>query len=213
MNERDEFWKGDFGNEYNRRSPGDVEANYHLFKRIFAERQIGSVVELGAGTGANLRALHRVKPEAVLHAVEINDEAAHALFNMAPVQHVFNESLLDWQPPRAYDLAFTKGVLIHIHPEELEHAYQRLVSASSRYVLVAEYYNPKPVEVPYRGHAGRLWKRDFAGELIERHGLRLIDYGFVYHRDPHPQDDLNWFLLEKQALLQPNVGQGQQGME
>jgi hypothetical protein len=52
MNERDEFWKGDFGNEYNRRSPGDVEANYHLFKRIFAERRVESVVELGAGTAS-----------------------------------------------------------------------------------------------------------------------------------------------------------------
>ena len=30
--------------------------------------------------------------------------------------------------------------------------------------------------------------------------LRLIDYGFVYHRDPNfPQDDLNWFLMEKSS--------------
>jgi hypothetical protein len=30
--------------------------------------------------------------------------------------------------------------------------------------------------------------------------LRLVDYGFVYRRDPaHPQDDLTWFLLEKTA--------------
>jgi len=28
--------------------------------------------------------------------------------------------------------------------------------------------------------------------------LQLIDYGFVYHRDPNwPQDDLHWFLMEK----------------
>ena len=28
--------------------------------------------------------------------------------------------------------------------------------------------------------------------------LRLVDYGFRYHRDPaHPADDLTWFLMEK----------------
>jgi len=29
--------------------------------------------------------------------------------------------------------------------------------------------------------------------------LELVDYGFVYHRDPvFPQDDINWFLMKKQ---------------
>jgi len=52
--------------------------------------------------------------------------------------------------------------------------------------------------VPYRGNAERLFKRDFAGELIDRYGLQLVSYGFAYHRDPyHPQDDITWFLLEK----------------
>ena len=64
---------------------------------------------------------------------------------------------------------------------------------------VAEYYNPSPVELPYRGHEGKLFKRDFAGELMDRHStLTLVDYGFAYHRDNcFPQDDLTWFLLEK----------------
>jgi hypothetical protein len=31
--------------------------------------------------------------------------------------------------------------------------------------------------------------------------LKLLDYGFVYHRDPaHPQDDVTWFLIEKVSL-------------
>ena len=54
-------------------------------------------------------------------------------------------------------------------------------------------------KLPYRGHAGKLFKRDFAGELLERYAdLSLVDYGFVYRRDPNfRQDDLTWFLLEK----------------
>lgn len=66
---------------------------------------------------------------------------------------------------------------------------------------MAEYYFPSPVAIPDRGHADRLFKRDFAGELMKRHtDVRLLDYGFVYHADAnHPQDDLTWFLLEKPA--------------
>ena len=65
--------------------------------------------------------------------------------------------------------------------------------------MVAEYYNRSPVAIPYRGHEDRLFKRDFAGEMLDRFSdLTLIDYGFAYHRDPaFPQDDISWFLMEK----------------
>jgi spore coat polysaccharide biosynthesis protein SpsF len=68
-------------------------------------------------------------------------------------------------------------------------------------ILMGEYYNPSPTAIPYRGHADRLFKRDFAGELLDRFpDLRLIDYGFAYRRDPaFPQDDITWFLLEKRG--------------
>ena len=79
---------------------------------------------------------------------------------------------------RGLDLAVHGGVLIHINPERLPIVYQNLVSLSSRYVLVAEYYNPTPTEVNYRGHNERLFKRDFAGELIDEFDLNLVDYGF-----------------------------------
>ena len=42
-------------------------------------------------------------------------------------------------------------------------------------------------------------KRDFAGEMMDRHPeLQLVEYGFVYKRDPNfPQNDVTWFLMEK----------------
>lgn len=94
-----------------------------------------------------------------------------------------------------------KGVLIHIQPESLSSVYDVLHKATARYLLVCEYYNPTPVTIPYRGHIDRLFKRDFCGELLDRHeDLRLLDYGFAYHRDPDfPQDDINWFLLGKRG--------------
>lgn len=206
MNAQEQAWQGEFGNAYNLRSPGDEESNYEFFVRAlvvnnrghYAWREIRSVVELGAGTGANLRALRRILPDADQTAVEINAEACRAMrLSPSGPERIVQMSLLEWTPVTRWDLAFTKGVLIHIPPEHLPTAYAKLFEASARYILIAEYYNPKPIEIPYRGQTGLLWKRDFAGEMLDSFPLRLLDYGFVYHRDPHPQDDINWFLFEK----------------
>ena len=92
-----------------------------------------------------------------------------------------------------------KGVLIHINPERLLDVYKRLYKFSDEYICIAEYYNPSPVTIPYRGHNNKLFKRDFAGELMSIYpDLQLIDYGFSYHKDPvFPQDDITWFLMKK----------------
>lgn len=74
----------------------------------------------------------------------------------------------------------------------------KLYQTSKKYICICEYYNPTPVEVVYH-ETGRIYKRDFCGEMMDKYpGLKLVDYGFVYHRDyKFPQDDMNWFLLEK----------------
>ena len=77
--------------------------------------------------------------------------------------------------------------------------YEKLYKASSRYILIAEYYNPSPIAISYRGHQDRLFKRDFAGEFLDIYSdVTLVDYGFSYHRDSaFPQDDITWFLIKK----------------
>ena len=135
-----------------------------------------------------------------LHAIEINKDAASQLEQVIATEHIYQNSILEWiPPPIAWDLVLIKGVLIHINPDELNLVYDKLVTATNRYLMVAEYYNPVPVAMPYRGHTDRLFKRDFAGDIMERHPeMQLLDYGFVYRRDPNfPQDDMTWFLMEK----------------
>jgi len=96
------------------------------------------------------------------------------------------------------DLVLTKGLLIHIPPEKINIAYDIMYRSSKKYILICEYYNPVPVEVEYRGHSGKLWKRDFCGEIMQRYpDLKLVDYGFVGPWDEYPQDSINWWLLEK----------------
>lgn len=194
--EQEVFWQGAFGDEYAKRNVGKVEANMALFSRILSRTEgVKRVIELGAGTGQNMLAISRLLPDAEVMGVEINESAAMEI----PVGYVFRQSIFDFAPPNYEhaDLAFTKGLLIHIAPDDLRRAYDTLHRCTRRYVLIAEYYNPVPVEVEYRGHAGRLWKRDFAGEFMDIYGARLVDYGFVWRRDTFAQDDITWFLMEK----------------
>lgn len=200
--EQEAFWRNEFGDEYalRNRGPALVASNTALFSEILTHTcPVSSVLELGANIGLNLRALRALLPLAQLSAVEINHSAAQEVAKALPEAQVFETSILEFEPANTWELVFTKGVLIHIDPQWLPTVYDLMYRASSRYLLVSEYYNPSPVEVEYRGHAHRLFKRDFAGEILERfEDLRLVQYGFVYRRDPNfPQDDTTWFLMEK----------------
>lgn len=200
--EQEAFWKGDFGNEYTDRNRGAgwVAANTALFSKVLTRTEsVKSVLEFGSNIGLNLMALRHLLPSAQLSAVEINEKAASELQSNLPDFDLRVSSILDFQPEATWDLVFTKGVLIHINPDKLPIVYELMHRAPSRYVLVSEYYNPKPTEITYRGHTGKLFKRDFAGDMFDKFSdLHIVDYGFVYHRDPHfPQDNMMWFLMEK----------------
>lgn len=195
------FWAGEFGSEYidRNRSEALLNSNREFFRKALKKAEaISSCVEFGANVGMNLNALKLNNPELSVTGVEINPDAAVELRKLIGDANVVEGSLFDWDGKPA-KLSFTKGVLIHLNPEMLPAAYDILYKASSDYILVAEYYNPNPVAIPYRGHQDRLFKRDFAGEMLDRFSdLSLVDYGFAYRRDPEfPQDDISWFLMQK----------------
>ena len=128
---------------------------------------IQGVLELGANIGLNLIALKKLLPKSNLSAVEINEKAAAKLKEALPEVDLHLTSIIEFQPKGTWDLVFTKGVLIHISPEKLSEVYKLLYRSSSQYILICEYYSPKPTDVIYRGHTGKLFKRDFAGEMLE----------------------------------------------
>lgn len=200
--EQEAFWAGTFGTDYIQRNRSDalLASNLNFFsKALHAAHGVESVLEFGANIGMNLKALKLLRPGLDAHGIEINADAARLLGETIPPTQVYNTSILDFHTERRWDLALIKGVLIHINPDALPQVYDKLVACTKNYLLVAEYYNPAPVAIPYRGHTDRLFKRDFAGEIMDRHPqMRLVDYGFAYRRDPNfPQDDITWFLMKK----------------
>lgn len=202
--EQEAFWAGTFGSAYIGRNEGSALLASNLYFFSHALRRAGrieSCIEFGANIGMNLRALKLLYPQMLQTGIEINAEAASGLGELIGASQVFHGSIFDYQVVEPANLALIKGVLIHINPEMLAACYQKLYDATRRWLLVCEYYNPSPVTIPYRGHNERLFKRDFAGEMLDMFSnLRLVDYGFSYHRDPaFAQDDITWFLMEKKA--------------
>lgn len=199
--EQEKFWAGEFGSNYidRNQSKNLIASNIALFSKVLSiSHGISSIIEFGANIGLNLQALHTLLPNTSLAAIEINDTAVTMLKQFEYIK-IYHDSILEASINERYDLTLIKGVLIHINPNELATVYEKLYNLSNRYICVVEYYNPTPVELSYRGHKGKLFKRDFAGELMDKYSdVKLIDYGFVYHRDANfPQDDCTWFLLEK----------------
>ena len=206
--QQEALWAGDFGLNYTRRNAdpkvGSIHSNAMLFEKIMRHTfGLKHVLEFGCGAGLNLAALKERFPWLLLSGLDINKEAlSEAARRRADPTH-FNlrmGSILDGGPATGIgaELVFTKGLLIHIHPNDLERAYETLYQSTRRYILVCEYFSQDPVSIPYRGQPEALWKRDFAGDLLDSYDdLQVVSYGFAWRRDPDPQDDLNWFLLEK----------------
>ena len=199
---QEEFWAGEFGDEYSARIDGsDYMAAHTAMHARILQRTLGvkSMLEFGSNIGLNLRAIKHLIPGIELSATELNPTAIRALEAMSYVKNIYKQSILEFEPDYERDLVLIKGVLIHINPEMLPAVYERLYRSSKKYICIAEYYNPTPVVVEYRGHHEKLFKRDFAGEILDKYpNLTLVDYGFVYHRDNNfALGDLNWFLMEK----------------
>ena len=149
--------------------------------------------------GINLLVLKILFPKALFNAVEINATAIDNLKKLKICDQIWYDSILNFEKENVADLSLNSGVLIHINPDFVEKAYNVLYKSSRKYILICEYYNPSPVTLKYRGHENKLFKRDFAGEMLKNYSdLTLINYGFRYRQDNNfPLDDITWFLMEK----------------
>ncbi len=201
MTEQEEFWAGKFWDEYINKNDSQelLTTKIAFYAKILSFTQgITSCLELGSNIGLNLKAINTLIPQCELSAVEINAKAVEQLQKVGNIK-VYHQSILELDVDYQRDFVIVSGVLIHMNPKVLPKVYDILYKSSKKYILIAEYYNPTPVEVEYRGNKGKLFKRDFAGEMLDRYtDLRIIQYGFIYHKDNiFPQDDFTWFLLSK----------------
>lgn len=201
------LWRGEFGSRYIARNEPTAEALAmvtRMWARILqplAGRLPRSILEVGSNVGLNLRALSRLV-EAELYAAEPNAAARERLVadRVVPADHVFDAPAARLPlPDGAVDMAFTAGVLIHIAPEDLLASCREIHRAASRFVGCVEYFSPRPEAVPYRGHEGQLFKRDFGRFWMDNFpDLELVDFGFFWTGAGYI-DDLTFWLFEKRG--------------
>lgn len=202
-----EEWRGEFGNAYigrNQLTDDAWRARFTQWSTMLAplaDRPPASVLEVGANIGNNIVILKQLL-NAEFYAVEPN---ASARARMVAEKIVPEANAIDAAAQKlpladnAVDMAFTSGVLIHIHPDDLLTACTELYRVSRRYVLCAEYFSPEPEERRYRGHEGLLFKRDFGGFFMDSFpDLKLLGHGFLWKRVTG-LDNLHWWAFQKPA--------------
>ncbi len=206
INPQADFWRGEFGDAYTNRntaSATEIQARLALWSEILSHTisaPPASILEVGANLGINLRAL-RLLSSARRLAVEPNEKARGLLVQDGIVAAADARdglaSAIDF-PDGIADLAFTSGVLIHIHPDQLSASLREIHRCAKRWIGCIEYFSDKPQMIPYRGHEDRLFKRDFGELWLETcHDLRVVAYGFAWKRVTG-LDNLTWWLFEKQ---------------
>lgn len=162
-------WAGAFGDEYLKRNRVDWQKRISFWTDIIQLTGANQVLEVGCNAGWNLMALRTVKPYMRLAGIDVNETALKQAENLGFDVTVGEVAYLK---PAMHDLVFTAGVLIHIPPEDIHDAMERIAAASKRYVLAVEYASESEFEVQYRGTSGMLWKRPF-GSMYLQMGLKL----------------------------------------
>lgn len=199
------FWRGEFGKDYVGRNDANPEllrprvAMWAPILRALAGSPPASALEVGCNIGLNLRAISTLS-DATLYGLEPNDDACKILVRdqVLPAERVLNANAFEIpMADGAVDLAFTSGVLIHIHPDDLGRACDEIHRVAQRYIVCVEYFADQPEGKPYRGHEDRLFKRDFGGFYLDRFpGLELVDCGFFWKRTTG-LDNLTWWAFRK----------------
>lgn len=170
MNPQEQAWSGTFGDEYTARNRVDWRDRVPFWRAMINQTGARSVYEFGCNAGWNLSAIRRAYQDVELHGFDINAQAV----DQARSAGLYGVSLTDMEG--RCDLAVTVGVLIHVAPEHRKAVMERIVRASSDYVLAVEYAAHVETAIEYRGNKDLLWKCDYGG-IYANMGLEMIQKG------------------------------------
>ena len=202
MNEQQKFWAKTYADEYiKKNSQFDREKGVSAWKLMLEKvGPINSILECGCNIGRNIDFLNVVLPSASKSIIEISQPAFEFVSSRHELEHAFNGAIEDANFKQgSFDLVFTTGVLIHIHPDNLLKNMERMYKLSSGYILMGEYFNRTPIMLEYQGQKDKLFKRDFGKFFIENFPVELVDHGFLWGHlyDSAGFDDITWWLFKK----------------
>lgn len=193
MDTHEDFWRGDFGNEYLDRNRIDYTTRLPFWTATLNTIAVGKAIEVGCNKGTNLQAIRHIDPDVIVMGLDVNEQALIEASDAGITAVNLPARYVGEYFPRAADLTFTAGVLIHVPPSDLEAVMRSIIASSRRYVMCIEYEDVDEVEVVYRGHTDRLWRRPY-GKLYQDLGLKLIERG-----PAEGFDSCTWWLFTKEA--------------
>lgn len=206
-NQQEIFWSGKFGDKYTDRN---VNVNDSTLEKFGVSRiqmnmdfldglKLNNILEVGCNRAEQLSLLkHKVKVD--LYGIDINDYALCEAREYNPELNLIKGSALDIPfKDNYFDLVFTSGVLIHIHPDNLKQVMSEIYRCSKEYILGFEYHSFWCQEITYRGNKGFLWKNDFKQLYLDTFpDLELVKETFYRYKDNSGCVD-NMFLLKKKS--------------
>lgn len=202
MSIQEEFWSKEYADEYiERNSNFDINSGVEAWSKILKNTHgINSLLECGCNIGRNIELLNHYLPDTKKSIIELSPTPYEIVTKKYNFEHSVNSSILEADLPNNYfDLVFTTGVLIHIHPDKLLENMQKMYDLSKKYIVFGEIFSRVPGHVHYRGRDDLLFKRDFGRFFLENFNCKPIDYGFLWghYYDDAGFDDSTYWVFEK----------------
>ncbi len=207
-----DFWQGAFGDDYTQRNSRSADewdafyiANYGVTKLEMNRRFLSDVpadtsfLEIGCNTGLQLQGLTRMGFRS-LTGIDLQAYAGRLAKQLLPGAKIACASGLALPfGDASFDVVFTSGVLIHVAPADLNGMFLEMARCARRYVWGFEYFAAELSEIPYRGHAGYLWKGDYSRLLSETcPDLQLVRREIFPHTTDSEKGNVDaMYLLEK----------------
>lgn len=205
---QEEFWASGFGKNYtnrNRCNPAELDDLYEktwgtsrskMNDQFLKDLPIESILEVGCNSADQLGLLQS-QGHKNLYGVEIQPYALEEARKVTKGLSLVRGSALDLPfKDSFFDMVFTSGVLIHIHPDDLPKVMSEIYRTSKKYIWGYEFFNPEIVVINYRGNSDKHWKGDYAKKYMELFpDLKLVKEEKYKYLGNDNID--NMFLLEK----------------
>ena len=200
-NNQEKFWAEKYSDEYiKKNSKFNTELGIEAWiKMLNKTNNIRNLLECGCNIGRNINFINNILPKTEKSVIEISSQALKIAKKNNIIKNSFNGSIIDAEFKEKFDLVFTMGVLIHIHPQDLIKNMKKIFDLSKNYILIGEYFNRTPTSLKYQGEDDKLFKNDFGKIFQTNFDVKLVDYGFLWGHiyDSAGFDDFTWWLFKK----------------
>lgn len=206
-NEQIQHWTSKFGELYLDRNFDPIQidleykkilgiSHYEIFSKFFNDlpREL-EILEVGCNVGLNINILKKMDFQN-LSGLDINKNALSIAKERYPDVIFYESSIESFNTKKRFDLVFTMGVLIHIHPDLLSIVTKKIHNLSKNYIFGYEYFAEHLTPLKYREKTNLMWKGNYLKFYLEQFpNLSLIKEIYFPYIEKNLKDI--GFLLRK----------------